>query len=246
MILGRLHEHLLAILDADAPPPSGPSLVGTMGTFNNAGSSVADVQMTLPVGSAEGDLAAWHQSRNAAVAPVPPTGGTLHGWIERLSTGPAQNNSPGFISKVLDATDISNGYVVIPSLGSNCCAVGGVMRDVTSLEITLDPASDVTAATSGFNRAANVNTLAAVDSTPSADGLAWTICAWGHGDRDPITYPSGWTPQAESLSPDTDAPNHVAAFASKNATSGVPTGTDAWTIDGLADATLITYGVTFY
>jgi hypothetical protein len=106
--------------------------IGALGVVEK-GAGVTSVNLTLPAGAQAGDLAVGGQGGNSATIM-----GAQTGWTTVLSkASTADTLAPNaFIGhRVIDVTDVSNGFVTMDNVTSAVGNLGGVLlRDVTTTQ----------------------------------------------------------------------------------------------------------------
>lgn len=122
--------------------------VGALGVVEKA-AGVTFASLSLPAGAAVGDTALAGGGANTNTLSGAQTGWTT--LINRTSTGDTLAPSAGIWRKVLDATDITNGFVTLDSLVSAAGNFGGaVFRDMSATQDFTAVYLDKTATSASF------------------------------------------------------------------------------------------------
>lgn len=229
--------------------PGLPLIVaGMTGHYNSTGTNEANYQWGLPAGVPlyPGMRLFYQQGRNTAGTPgaitASGTGQVYHAWVDRPSATIGEAATWSWMSTILTATDIANGYIVIPSLSNAMTLVGVILWRGVTITPSLDNVGTTSAqpsgATAGFNRAGslNANTVNMVSQTPSRPSIA-IACMGRGGGRRTLNLPGGWTSVSDIDTSIATPGRYPGRMLAKTVTGA--TGTDAWTFTGAADMTLL-------
>lgn len=143
---------------------------------------------------------------------------TPTGWTKEFSWyGSTSDNSGRLFWKILNASDVSLGYVSVYALTTYNRDGQGWTWIANGVD-TSNPISDIGVWTQSVSVS---KTIAGI--TPTANGLAVGFWGFDGGDGEPTTITSGWTKLAEQEC-DSSASGTFGGFASLESTSGTPTG----------------------
>lgn len=162
--------------------------VGVSSYHNDSGSvNDTNLQLSLPSGTRTGDYALfWYAKNNGSANVAFPSGFTqLVSDVARLSATNGENYRVGCAAKVLDATDISNGFVTQPDVQIVSTIAMPVFRNRTATVMT----------TGNFTRTASLaaNTVALESETSTAQFSAIAVAAIFHAREKRTASISGWT-----------------------------------------------------
>lgn len=222
-----------------------PVILGTSSVTNITGTAFTDYQLALPSRAQVGQTFNYYQINVADTPSTVTSGGTTLGYVQRASAALFSNYTVGMANKILTATDVTNGYLVIPTVGDSTALLGFLMwRDKTYVH-SLSPMSSGATATTGFTRpaAADQNTVASVSLTPTTPVLAFSVLAWQGGSRT-LTMPTGYTTLYEAQPASTSTSRRCIAVAVKTITDNSASGTDVWTFSGAATLRPTTFTTT--
>lgn len=166
-----------------------PAVVGSPTTFSPAGTSGTNAggNITLPTGSASGQLCvlvltklkSTSNTGNTLVAPV----GFSQVYNDQVfGSSSVWYNESGIYTKVLTATDISNGYITIPTQ---------VTDSNTRLEAICYTLSNAVAGAASANKSASGTSISTPSITPAGTGLL--LSAATGASNGALTLPSGVT-----------------------------------------------------
>lgn len=215
-----LYSNIIAssIQTGPTPPPVNISFDDITHSCypNPTWTNTVPLQINLPITAVVGDLCFMFLETDAIFNVdyiATPVGWTKEfGWY-----GTTSDNTGHLFWKLLDATDIANGYVdVYATTFFN--RDGQAWTWIATGVDTTTPISDVGVWTqsSGVSK-----TIAGI--TPSADGLAVGFWGFDGGDGEPTTITSSWTKIGEEEC-DSTLSGTFGGFASLQSASGVPTG----------------------
>lgn len=183
---------------------------------NSTWSNSVPLDFNLPPTAVAGDLVFMFLEDDAPFSGdfvVTPTGWTK----EFVWYGTASDNSGRLFWKILDAADVSLGYVSVYATTTYNRDGQGWTWIATGVDTT-NPISDVGVWTESVGVS---KTIAGI--TPTADGLAVGFWGFDGGDGEPTTITSGWFKRAEQEC-DGSSSGTFGGFATIQSTSGTPTG----------------------
>ena len=202
---------------AGGPPPSISFDDITYSSYPNSNwSNSVPLNFNLPSTAVAGDLVFMFLeddsplSGDYVVTPI--------GWTkEFVWYGTTSDNSGRLFWKILDASDVSLGYVRVYATTFYNRDAQGWTWIATGVDTT-NPISDVGVSTesSGVSK-----TIAGI--TPSANGLAVGFWGFDGGDGEPTTITPSWT-KIDEKECDGSSSGTFGGFASLASTSGTPTG----------------------
>lgn len=213
--------------------------------YNSTGIPEPNYQWLLPASAKAGHKLLMCYGRGAFNSAITASGTSQvwHGWLDRRSATSGEAAVWQFQSTTLTETDITNGYVVVPSITNAMTAVGVILAGATTITPAFSPASTTATApaaiSAGVTRSASLaaNSIVPPNMTASERSLALIWIMRGGGRRT-IAGPAGW-----SLVADIDTavavagrmPQHVyAKYLEAGQSIGSPT--ISWT--GVADMSI--------
>lgn len=218
--------------------------IGTSGRHNDTGANLASYQLSIDGVSGSqgadwsggavqaGDLCLLMQLKGGTTGPNPPTGfSAVATLIARLSSTIGENYRMLLVGKVLDATDISNGYIeLLDPIPDNNPGGLVIIRGVTTV---------VEESPTNFQRAGslNANSVAIARPTASKAGIALSVTCRGGGLRT-TTPPAGFTNRGDVQHTVGGAGMYSIHFATAPVAGAgqIAAGTSAF--DGAADLTV--------
>ena len=168
--------------------------------YNSTGTGEANYQWGLPASAQAGHKLLMCYGRGAFNSAITASGTSQiwHGWLDRRSATSGEAAVWQFQNTTLTETDIANGYVVVPNVGTSMTAVGVLLTGVTTITPAFTPNSTTSTApavaTAGVTRSASLaaNSIVPPSMTASARSLALLWIMRGGGRRT-ISGPPGWT-----------------------------------------------------
>lgn len=221
-----------------------PLALAGVGHFNNTGTGELNYQLSIPSHVRKQGLKLFYIQASNAPTPALGIGGLTNslGWVQRVNSTPGTNHSPGIYLYTLTSTDVTNGYVTIPSINTSMSLCGLVMWNCDGLTTSLDPASPTSTATTGFNRLTTVNSIASMSMTATQPSLHIKVLVRSGNGRT-TTPPSGYNLINETQFGGGGAVGSCnISLAGKLLNTGDVAGTDNWTVSGAADTTMISFG----
>lgn len=183
---------------------------------NSTWTNTIPIDFPLPSTMVSGDLVFIYIETDAPFSGnylVTPTGWSL----VFAFNGATSDCSGNLYWKIVDATDVANGYVRVYTT-TTFNRDGQAWSWIATNVDTTNPISDVGVWTESVGTS---KTIAGI--TPSADGLAVGFWGFDGGDGEPTTITAGWTKIGEEECDGTSS-GTFGGFASLPSTSGVPTG----------------------
>ena len=212
-----------------------PVILGYATATNISGSAITDHHIPIPARARPGLRLLTISTRGADTPYDPIVGGQRLGYVQRAGTALGINYTTSIQEKILDDTEVAQGYVLLPTLGDNQAAISCLLWCDYTLVFSLSPMSSAATATAGFNRAGTTDQISvpAVELTPTKDALAISVVAWQGGLRT-VTQPATYTQRQEAMPASTANSRNCLCLASKIAPKDVGTGTATWDFSGAA------------